>query len=109
MSEGSVAVDAVSDLLFPPVHVYALLAAAFAILTVCMSNKLYASERGWIRMIPLVPLGLVTIHITFIFLYGQWKYHVHVHVGMIWAFALIGIFVYNEYLKTRHSGENAGI
>lgn len=95
---------------FPPIHIYTLLAAAVAYLTVCIGNKLYQSEPKWIkRMIPLYPLVLAIFHIAVIMLHGQgwlekWgiafdpEYHLHIHAILLFIFGFFGFLMYNEYL-----------
>lgn len=105
---------------FASIHLYALLAAAFALLAVCINKDLYSSRQSWfMKLFPLYPLVLVAAHVTIMMLPSgncpdSWNLaldrsdHVYIHGLMIWTLALFGIAVYGEYLGEKRRQSKLG-
>lgn len=85
-----------------PIHLYALLAAAVAVMTVAIGNNLYSYNQGWFkRWLPFFPALLAVIHIE-MFIIEQFlacrSFDVAFHGVILSAIVFIGGRVYKDHL-----------
>ena len=87
---------------FPPIHLYALLAAAVALMTVSMGRKLYDSDQGRLkRWSPFVPVVLTVLHFILQELQGCPDVHWNLvaHGAILLVLLVIGGRIYADHLN----------
>ena len=88
----------------PPIHLYALLAAAVALMTVSMGRKLYDSDEGLLKKwSPFVPVVLTVLHIGGFILQQLWgrceiDWHLAIHAVILIVPVVISGRIYADHL-----------
>lgn len=94
------------DNCLPPIQMYAVLAAAVAVLAVSISNRVFSPTDGWFyRFSPLYPFGLILFHILFYIWTDRGKceslFHLVVHVSTLVGLIAVGVAVYWKNMESR--------
>ncbi len=89
---------------FPPIHLYALLAAAIALMSMPMGRNLYGSDQSWSkRWTPFLAFVLAVLHIA-IFIgwhlvgHREPDWHLAIHGAILLGLVITGGRVYADHL-----------
>ena len=96
---------------FPPIHLYALLAAAVALMTGSISRELYGLDQGWLkRWTPFILVVLTVGHISIVILQQLLKcfdWHLISHGAILVVVVAIGGAIYTDHLSKITVDRNA--
>lgn len=90
---------------FPPIHLYALLAAAVAVMNMSMGRQAHAPGHGWLkRWSPFLPVVLTVLHIGVSILQKllgspQIDWHLAIHGVVLTVVVMIGGGIYADHLS----------